>query len=182
MQEIEQLVKKFSLIPLANNTKLPIKGFRWKGYQYKRPTIEEVLNWYTCFGNINIGVVTGRISRLVVIDVDNERQLLELLKVIPDLFNTCYVKTKRGYHFYFFTNGDDIRSTSSLFGLDGIELKAKGRYVVSAGSVVSGFRYKYGKSLTHTNEIPKVIIDEYKGVITGDITKGIEIPRCKAKC
>ncbi|GAI81389.1 unnamed protein product, partial [marine sediment metagenome] len=136
------LVKKFSLIPLATNTKLPIKGFRWKGYQYKRATIEEILNWYTNFGDINIGVITGRISKLVVIDVDSERQLLELLKVIPNLFDTCYVKTKRGYHFYFFTNGDDIGSTSRLFGLDGIELKAKGRYVVSAGSIVDGFKYK----------------------------------------
>lgn len=183
MQKIEQLIKReFSVIPLQSNSKLPVAGLRWKPYQYRRATIEEVFDWYTKFGDINIGVICGRISNLVVIDVDNERQLLELLKVIPDLFNTCYVKTKRGYHFYFFTNGDDIRSTSRLFGLDGIELKAKGRYVVSAGSIVSGFRYKYVKSLTHTKPIPKVISGEHKEVITGDITKDIEIPRVRALC
>ena len=184
MQGIEQLVKKgFSLIPLAVNTKIPIKGFRWKGYQYRRPTVEEVLNWYTNYGDINIGVICGKISKLVVIDVDNERQLLELLKVIPNLFDTCYVKTKRGYHFYFWTNGDDIKSTSRLFGLDGIELKAKGRYVVSANSIVDGFKYKYGKTLTHTNEIPKVIVGEYKGVkvLTEEITRDIT-PKVRAKC
>jgi len=183
MQVIEQLIKKkFSLIPLQSNSKLPVAGLRWKPYQYKRATIEEVLNWYMNFGNINIGVITGRISRLVVIDVDDERQLLELLKVIPDLFNTCYVRTKRGYHFYFFIK-DDIRSTSSLFGLDGIELKAKGRYVVSAGSVVDGFRYRYERSLTNILPVPEVITERQTVIpgITGDITEEIELPRYRGQ-
>ncbi len=70
MQGIEQLVKKkFSLIPLAVNTKLPMR--KWRGNQYKRATVEEVLNWYTNYGDINIGVVCGKISKLVVIDVDD---------------------------------------------------------------------------------------------------------------
>ncbi len=120
-----------------------------------------------------------------------ERQLRELLKVIPNLFDTCYVKTKRGYHFYFFTNGDDIRSTNKLFGLDGIELKAKGRYVVSAGSVVDGFRYEYKRPLRALITVPKVITDRYKrvGVLTGDIAGDVTeditgdiTPKVRAKC
>jgi hypothetical protein len=172
MQGIEQLVKKgFSLIPLQRNSKVPIERFSWKGNQYKRASIKEVFGWYRKFGEINTGIATGKISKIAVIDVDSERQLRELLKVIPDLFSTCYVKTKRGYHFYFFIV-DEISSIDSLFGL-GVELKAKGRYVVSAGSLVDGWEYKYSKSPTYILPLPKIIIEDVKTVIPGNI----EVPK-----
>ncbi|MBA7517440.1 hypothetical protein ES705_09494 [subsurface metagenome] len=168
MQEIDQLIKEgFSLIPLQRNSKIPIERFKWKQFQYKRASIKEVFDWYIKFGGINTGVVTGKISKLVVIDVDDKRQLQELLKIIPNLFDTCYVKTNRGYHFYFFTV-NEISSIDSLFGL-GIELKAKGRYVVSPGSLVDGWEYKYSKSLTNILPLPKIIIEDVKTVIPGNI-------------
>lgn len=168
MQRIDQLIKEgFSLIPLQSNSKIPIEKFRWKPFQYKKASIKEVFGWHRKFGDINIGVVTGSVSKLVVIDVDSERQLQELLKVIPNLFDTCYVKTRRGYHFYFFTV-DEISSIDSLFGL-GIELRAKGRYVVSPGSVADGWEYKYGKSLTNILPVPKIVIEDVKTVIPGNI-------------
>ncbi|MBA7515692.1 hypothetical protein ES705_07735 [subsurface metagenome] len=172
MQGIEQLIKKgFSLIPLQRNSKIPIERFKWKQFQYKRASINEVFGWYRKFGDINTGIATGKISKLVVIDVDSKRKLRELLKIIPNLFDTCYVKTKRGYHFYFFTV-DEISSIDSLFGL-GVELKAKGRYVVSPGSLVDGWEYKYSKSLTYILPLPKIIIEDVKTVIPGNI----EVPK-----
>lgn len=127
MQGVEQLIKKeFSLIPLQKNSKLPI--IKWKQYQYRRATVEEVLNWYTKFGDdINIGIVTGRISGDAVVDVDDLNQLPELTKLVPGLWETCRVKTPRpGYQFHFSTNGKKMGSSRRFLNLDGVELKAEG--------------------------------------------------------
>ncbi|GAH88474.1 unnamed protein product, partial [marine sediment metagenome] len=107
MQGIEQLIKKkFSIIPIKKGSKSP-PLIKWKQYQYKRATTEEVLNWYMRFGkDINIGIVTGRISRKAVIDVDDLNQLPELTKLVPGLWETCRVRTPRpGFQFHFSIDG-----------------------------------------------------------------------------
>lgn len=177
MQGIEQLVKKgFSLIPLQKNSKRPI--IKWKQYQYKRATTEEVFDWYMRFGDdINIGIVTGRISRLADVDVDDLNQLPELTKLVPGLWETCRVRTPRpGLQFLFSTDGRKIRSERRFLNLDGVELRAEGCYVVAPGSVVDGVRYRL------ESPVNKIIR------LTGLITKELELKstlltyRGKAKC
>lgn len=193
MQEVKQyLKKKFSIIPIQRNSKIPIESFRWKKYQYKRANIEEVLGWYSQFGDINIAVITGSVSKLANIDVDDGKQLSALEKIIPDLWDTCRVKTPTVGHFqfYFSTSGEKIRSVGRLFNLDNVELRSEGRYVVCPGSKIDGVSYKFEKSLAHILPVPKVVSEGYKrggvltgGVITGDnITRDIELPKFKAKC
>ncbi|RXG66169.1 hypothetical protein ES695_04335, partial [Candidatus Atribacteria bacterium 1244-E10-H5-B2] len=73
MQGIEQLIKKgFSLIPLQRNSRVPIERFSWKQFQYKRASIKEVFGWYRKFGDINLGIVCGSVSRLAGIDADDK--------------------------------------------------------------------------------------------------------------
>lgn len=188
MQEVKQyLRKKFSLIPIQRNTRRPIESFRWKKYQYKRADIEEVLGWYSQFGDINIAVITGSVSRLANIDVDDEKQLPALEMMVPNLWDTCRVKTPTVGHFqfYFSTSGEKIKSVGRLFNLDKVELKAEGCYVLAPNSKIDGTSYKFEKSLTHILPVPKIISEGYKryGVLTGDnITRDIELPKFKAKC
>ena len=194
MQEVKQyLKKKFSLIPIQINSKEP-PLIRWKQYQYKRASIEEVLGWYSQFGDINIAVITGSVSKLANIDVDDGKQLTELEKKIPNLWDTCRVKTPTVGHFqfYFSTDGEKIRSVGRLFNLDNVELRSEGRYVVCPGSKIDGVPYKFEKSLAHILPVPKIISGGYKrdGVLTGSIITGdnitiirdIELPKFKAKC
>jgi len=185
MIKINQLLgNKFSLIPLKKDTKIPI--VKWKKYQYKRAERLEVWDWYLKYGDdINIGIVCG-LSKLGVIDADNINQLPTLEKMVPEIWETCRVKTKKEghYQFYFSTNGNEIRSTNKLFGLEGIELRSKGRYVVAVGSVVSGVRYKYERPLRALVPLPKIISDEYKkvGSAVGDVLLGLTVPKLKARC
>ncbi|MBA7578161.1 hypothetical protein ES708_20023 [subsurface metagenome] len=138
------------------------------------------------FGSdINIGIVTGSINKLADIDVDDENKLKELEKLVPELWLTTRVKTVRAghYQFYFSTNGDDIRSTSRLFGLEGIELKSKGRYVVSAGSIVDGVRYEYERPLRELKPLPEIFRQEYQ--VVGREIKGdnrLPVYRGQASC
>lgn len=164
MQGIEELVKKeFSLIPLTANTRVPIKGFGWKRYQYKKASAREVLNWRIKYGDINYGLVTGEISKRSIIDVDDLTQIPILEMMIPNLWETCVIETPRpGYHFYFSTNGDELRSTNKLFGLTGVELKARGCYVAVPGSIVDGVEYKVKSPVHRITRVPKIVSELYK--------------------
>jgi hypothetical protein len=53
----------------------------WKSYQYKKANIEDVFSWYNNFCDVNVGIVTGEISKLAVIDIDD-------LNLLPELSNT----------------------------------------------------------------------------------------------
>lgn len=177
MQGIEQLVKKgFSLIPLQKNSKRPI--IKWKQFQYRRAGIEEVFDWYMRFGNdINIGIVTGRISRDAVVDVDDLNKLPELTKLVPGLWETCRVRTPRpGLQFHFSTDGKKISSSRRFLDLDGVELRAEGCYVVAPPSIVDGVKYIFERPLNKTMGLVRLITECY------ELQSTLLTYRGKAKC
>ena len=139
--QIEELLKSnFSVIPMKAEVKEA--AVYWKYYQRKRATIKEIDRWHKQFGETNYAIVCGLVSDLGVIDVDDLKQIPTLLMMIPDLFNTCVIKTPRpGYQFYFSLDGNKVKSTSKLFGLKKVELKAEGRLVMAPGSVIEGIEY-----------------------------------------
>lgn len=150
----EYLDRGFSLIPLKNNSKLPV--IRWKKYQYKRASLEEIFNWFITFSEPNIGLVTG--GKLIVIDVDDPSKLPELFKRLPEAEKTTRVKTKRCCHFYFSNNEHKIKSTKNLFNL-GIELHAEGRQMVGPPSKIDGFTYNFEIPLSEIKPLPNIIIE-----------------------
>jgi len=79
---------------------------------------EDVFDWYNIFCDVNIGIVTGNISKLAVIDVDDPTLLPELEELLPEL-----IRTRRGYHYYFSLNGEHVKSTNRLFNKR-LELKS----------------------------------------------------------
>ena len=150
----EYYQKGYSLIPLKNNSKLPV--IRWKKYQYKRASLEEILNWFITFSEPNIGLVTG--GKLIVIDVDDPSKLPELFKRLPEAEKTTRVKTKRCCHFYFSNNEHKIKSTKNLFNL-GIELHAEGQQMVGPPSKIDGFTYNFEMPLSEIKPLPNIIIE-----------------------
>lgn len=171
----EYLNRGFSLIPLKNNSKVP--AIRWKKYQYRKASLEEIEKWFTTFDDPNIALITGK--ELIVIDLDDVEKLAELMKILPEIDKTTRVTTKRGYHFYFSNNGKHkIRSINNLFNL-GIELKADGKYVLGPPSNIDGFTYNFKIPLSEIQPIPKKIIEYLEetllGIKTG-IKKGGQAP------
>jgi len=159
----EYYQKGYSLIPLKHNEKIP--AIRWKKYQYRQASREEILAWSMNFREPNIAIITGK--ELVVIDVDDPSKLPELLRILPGIDRTTKVKTKRGFHFYFSNNGKHkIRSTKNLFGL-GIELKANGNYVVAPPSKIDNFTYHFVIPLSQIKPLPEKIIKYLEGTLPG---------------
>jgi len=156
---IEQYIQYgYSLIPIDEEKKPHIY---WKKYQYRKAPRSDILNWLNEFRPYNIGIVTGNISRLAVVDVDDISLLPGLEKRMPELTQTTRVRTNRGYHYYFSLNNTTVKSTSALFG-ERLELKGNGNYIVAPPSVINNHRYTYEVPLDNILPIPETLIQNNK--------------------
>lgn len=82
--------------------------------------------------HFNIGIATGSLSNIFVIDIDGLEGEQALIKFCPVLPVTLTCKTGRGRHLFFRRpEGASIKSRSILHKVD---CKAEGGYVVGAGS------------------------------------------------
>ncbi len=88
----------FSVIPIQKNKKPFIK---WADYQTQKPTIKEIKGWWQRWPNANIGIVTGKVSSVDVVDCDSEAGKDALEEYLPDNFLTPISKTPNGWHYYF---------------------------------------------------------------------------------
>src|SRR5262245_11746274 len=110
----------FSVIPLhAPGMPLP-EGFTdgeagkgpliaWKGYQKRPATEDEVCQWWARWPHANIGVVTGAVSGVFVLDVDRSEGL-HTLKSLPPVPETWRSATGRGQHVWFRHPGRRVRT------------------------------------------------------------------------
>jgi len=83
--------------------------------------------------------------------------LPELKEYLPEIKKTTRVRTRRGYHYYFSLNGEQVKSTSSLFGRR-LELKSNGNYVVAPPSIIKAHQYVYEIPLSEMLPIPKLLV------------------------
>ena len=83
----------------------------------------------------------------------------ELKEYLPELKKTTRVRTRRGYHYYFSLNGEQVKSTSSLFGRK-LELKSNGTYVVAPPSIIKAHQYVYEIPLSEMLPIPRLLIEK----------------------
>src|SRR5262249_47888101 len=74
--------KLFSVIPIAARDKKPLVG--WEAYQTRRATEEEIKAWLAKWPDANIGIVTGPISGLIVVDLDTIEAKDKLKELLPD--------------------------------------------------------------------------------------------------
>ena len=192
--QIQQYTKRgFSLIPVKNNSKIP--AIRWKKYQYIRAGFEEILNWYVNFSEPNIAIITGAISNLLVIDLDDPSKLEKLKSVIPEIDKTTrvYTPNRGAYHYYFTLDTVTPESTKNLFNL-GIELQSNGRYVIAPPSKINGGKYQFQVPLTKILPYPLRVIElqkqleleqnkppEQEQLTRNDIIKLVRLPRYRGK-
>lgn len=119
-----------SVIPISPETKVPL--ISWTRYQRELPTPEEIMDWPTMFGHFDLGLVTGAISGVVVIDCDNEEAIEFAAK--NGYASPYSVKTKRGRHFYFAHPGTPVQnavgSSKPFLGTHRkIDIRGDGGYV-----------------------------------------------------
>ena len=124
----------FSFLPLSGKRpRLP----SWKELTECRPTHGEIVAW---FGDLaerkaapNIGIICGRISRVVVLDADDEETAALLALSLPA--TEMRTRTAKGIHFYYQITEDQIVPPRvRIAGLQ-LDVRGEGSYAVAPPSI-----------------------------------------------
>jgi len=141
----------YCVLPVGKDKKPIIK---WKHLQEKMPTRADIQRWWSKTPDANIGIVTGSISNICVVDVDSREGAEELKQLIPGVKPN--VQTPNGgWHFYFAAHNGLGNATRFL---DGVDFRGEGGYIVAPPSIGEN-----GKS--------------YKIVDDNDINRGLQLPK-----
>ena len=142
----------FSVIPIPRlrpgvpcgqpgDGKVPV--LPWREYQTRHATDDELVAWFS-HGLMNLALVTGAISGIVVVDADNLEALRYCTRRLP--WTPWQVKTGRGFHLYYRYPSVRVGNTARLKTDDGrlaIDVRGDGGYVIAPGSHhASGVLYR----------------------------------------
>ncbi len=114
----------WSVIPINQATKKPPKDFLWKPYQDAAADEATIRSWYARWPQAGVGIVTGAVSGLWVVDVDSADGAERLAAL--DLPTVPTVKTSKGRHLYF-TQPGALRNTAKK--VEGLDTRGEGGYV-----------------------------------------------------
>jgi replicative DNA helicase len=157
---------------MINQCKVPL--IAWKPFQTRLPTEKEVSEWFDKWPNANIAIVTGKISNLVVFDLDSNHavQYAERQGGFPA---TLKVKTGKGYHLYMQYPGFEIRNSVNK-NLD-IDIRADGGYVAAPPSIHgSGRQYEWEEGLS-IHEIAPAPCDSWMTDYLKSIAEGSSVSK-----
>ena len=150
----------WSLVPVQRQEKKPLVP--WKHYQTTLPSNEEIEQWWTQYPDANIGIVTGRISDLIVVDIDQGADIASL----PSLPPTYTIRSGGGgYHMYYRYPKDFIGYIETKAGIrEHVDIRADGGLIVAPPSLhASGKYYTVDASCPSIDEIveaPEWILEE----------------------
>jgi hypothetical protein len=127
-----------------------------------------VSRWWKTWRDANVGVLTGTVSGIWVLDIDGQEGLSTIKSLISEkgrgfIEGAPIVGTGKGYHIYYKDN--NFRNTAKK--LPGIDSRGEGGYVVVPPSIHPDTNIKY-KWLTQPNfsnlfEPPKWLIERLSG-------------------
>jgi len=135
----------FSVIPVRPKDKRP-DLVNWEPYIQRHATDEEINEWFRKWPDANIGIVTGRISGVSVIDIDTPEAEEELFRVIPEGIVTPIAVTPRGGKHMFFKYNPAVPSVSSKI-IPHVDTKSDGGMVVVSPSERQEGRYSWIEEL-----------------------------------
>ena len=135
-----------SVIP--TNGKIPL--VKWEEFQTRLVNEETIEMWFEQMPTANIGIVTGKISGITVIDVDGEKGQASLKTIF--LPPTYTVKTPKGWHLYFKYHPDYPQGVGILPGID---IRNNGGFVVAPPSIINELFYETVADVEYA-ELPAV--------------------------
>lgn len=137
--------RDWSVIPVEARGKRPLVA--WREFQQRLATRGEIDAWFERWPHANIGIVTGRVSGIVVVDVDPRHGGLESVarweRVQGPLPPTVQAATGGGGHHLYFAHPGTVLS-NRVAVRPGVDLRGDGGCVVAPPSVhPNGRRYAW---------------------------------------
>jgi hypothetical protein len=143
----------WSIFPIAPGTKdQPL--VKWKRYQNERASLEQVEAWWSQYPDANIGIVTGAISGIIVVDIEAGGSA-------EGLPATVTVRTGGGgQHLFFKHPGYEVKNSVRVKELT--DIRGDGGYVVAPPSRSQKGKYEWVLSLQDVDmeEFPVEIMQE----------------------
>lgn len=148
---LKYLSQGWSVIPIKPGTKLPSIP-SWKEYQTRFPTEKEIKSWWGKNPDYNIALVCGKISGVIVVDIDPKSGgTTEGLNLPPTL---CSRTGGGGKHIFYKWNKDLVGAKVGIKA--GIDIRGEASYVVLPPSLhASGNRYEWINEDNPTEEPPQ---------------------------
>ena len=132
-QAVSYLKRGMSVIPLKPQDKRPLLS-SWKDYQRKQMGIGDLKGFWKETPGANIGIITGSVSGITVVDVDGDDGAKALKDAGIQLPETYTVKTPNGWHHYYKYN--NLFKTGAGF-LQNVDVRNDAGYVVAPPSNVN---------------------------------------------
>lgn len=120
----------FNIFPIYYKGKAPITQH---GFKDATNDIKQIKTWWELFPNAGIGLPTGSINNIVVLDIDPRNggnfSFERLVDENENLPHTVHCETGGGgFHLYF--NYDKRIKRNSLIDYPGIDVQSDGKYVI----------------------------------------------------
>lgn len=168
MTAAEYRLKGWSIVPQLPGAKQPC--VKWKEFQIRLPTVDEMFGWWTRWPEAGIALVLGPVSDVLVVDVDGEDAYRALVGHLGDVPKTPKVLSGSGkpYRFHLFFADPKIETNAKFCPwCPTLEFRGKGGIVVLPPSVHrSGRRYRWadGAEIDEIElpEVPAPILRELR--------------------
>ena len=147
IKEVLSYIKNdMSVFPLRGKRPL----FEWKDYQKTVASPSQAKLWWGIHRGANIGLVTGEVSRLFILDFDHDSQsILEKAKPIIKNFVPRYALSRTGKGFHVWIHCSDAQNTTNTIVARRdkdtvyIETRGQGGYIVAPPSIHPEYHKKY---------------------------------------
>jgi hypothetical protein len=165
----------------------------WKKYQSEKVTPEQLdkwLNnkkWISEHGGVNLAVICGKVSKLIVLDFDVKESYFGFLSTLPKelrdkVTSQCIiVETGKGFHVYIRPKNPEkipnVIPEGQKAKLPGVSVRGEGSYAVAPGSLhPSGVTYRFVNKPEKIGEFEDQEIDIILGAVK-DINDLVEAGR-----
>lgn len=154
----------FKIFPIHHKSKVPMTH---RGFKDATNDLKQVEEWFTLFPDAGIGLPTGKINNILVLDIDprngGDVSLSRLIDEYGELPHTVQCLTGGGGQHYYFKY-DERLSKSKLDGYPGLDIQSDGKYVVVPPSThPNGKKYHWEESskpvITDFAEVPSWLIN-----------------------
>ena len=141
----------------------------WAEFQTRKATRDEIESWFIKWPDASIGIVTGAISGLVVIDVDDLQVGTAALEpLLPDTLPIPTAMTPRGGQHLYFKNPSQQLTNDVKQIVQGCDLRAEGGFVVVPPSPGYEWMIDSGIEDLPLPELPIKYLERAKEVQGGD--------------
>jgi len=166
----------YSVIPIrADASKKPL--VKWEQYQKEKAPLQQIEEWWQRWPDANIGIVTGEISGISVVDKDlhkmSPEQKAETAKLLPPENTPTANSISGGEHVYYQYHAD-IPQTAGL--IPHVDTRNNGGYIIAPPSAINGRKYLWqaGKAI---NNLSLAIIQKHTLSILLSSTRDLGLSR-----